>query len=185
MTEINVPLVAYRCWFALLQPWNRAGDEEETIGLRSVGHAIEWPAPQPMQARCMRTGTRPTDVGLRLTTIPEHSAPDAACSCGLYAYDRLETARLYMSTYSDGLRKGLVLGAVLLWGRVMVGDVNADKRLPEPGLRYRAEFGQVLAIRMEDEWSYELSEKFGIPRAAERYLEAFAKEQGEHLEVGA
>ena len=32
MTEINVPLVAYRCWFALVQPWSEEEERTWSVG---------------------------------------------------------------------------------------------------------------------------------------------------------
>jgi hypothetical protein len=80
---------------------------------------------------------------------------------------------------SDELKQEVVLGAVLLWGRVLIGDVNDKPRQGRAsGLRFRAQHGRVLALRREDRWAEDMGAAFGIPLVAEAYLEAFAREHG-------
>lgn len=84
--------------------------------------------------------------GMGYELIPQsHDAPEAACSCGLYARDTEQATR------SDGLGYGVVLGKVSLWGKVIPGDRG-----------YRAQFGYPAEIWAEEPFSMGL-DAYGVP----------------------
>lgn len=142
--------------------------------LQSVGSQFFWTS-VTVQARCDRPQL--------------HPAPALGCDCGLYAYDRLATAALYRryisAPFNTNLGAILVLGAVLLWGHVVYGEVTdwyPNRAGSDLGLRFRAEFGKVLALQDDgSEATTHACRVHGIPAIREDYLESFAREHGEQL----
>jgi hypothetical protein len=65
------PLTGYRTWaLGLGQLWSP----------RAPGRG-RWPRSQPLRAVCLRHGV-PSCFNVR---IPDHTAPDQRCTCGIYA----------------------------------------------------------------------------------------------------
>ena len=162
-------LIGYRCWLAE----NQYGFGARGLLVRSVSSFTDWTR-GPLTAVCYGT----TDSVLRHRIGRRKDPPLPKCSCGIYAYDRLETAKLQMRSYAErGLSRHMILGAVLLWGRVLLEDVAGAL-----GVVYRAQHAQILVIRREDPLAEAVAEAFSIPVVSERYLEAKAGEFGHHLE---
>ena len=172
MSDFFEPVVGFRVWYALDRPWHHPRTYHGT--LRSVGGACVWTA-GTVTAHCSN--------GL------QHDAPALDCTCGVYAYDRLETARLYEESFDERFQGVLVMGAVLLWGRVTYAEVveRYSRRLAgmHLGLRLRAQHARILALRDDGEPSGPASRLYRIPAVPERYLEAVAREHGRQLRIPA
>lgn len=89
--------------------WYLAGDPPY---LTSANSLDRWPHAEAVEARC---------------SLWPHEAPDPACKCGVYAARRLED----LEAYGFPALSYLVIGEVLLWGRIV-----------EAGSRYRAQFAR-------------------------------------------
>ena len=173
------PLVGYRCWLAEdLEGCERSGAPAPV--LRSVSfHATDWAAGR-VTAVCHTWW----GAWSALTHGPlpfRRQAPQPGCSCGLYAYDSLETAKIHFGGYLPQRRRQMVLGAVLVWGRVVVSEVAHDGERGSRPLLYRAEHGMVLLLRSEDPVAGRVADHYRIPLVSERYLTAKASELGAHL----
>ena len=179
MSEFEEPIVGFRVWYALARPWEQPRTYDGA--LRSVGSDSVW-----------TTGT----IAARCSHRFVHEAPALGCTCGLYAYDRLETAKLYEGSlklfadpFDEGFQGVLVMGAVLLWGRVTYAEVvgRYGQRLlgMTLGLRLRAQCGRILALRDDGEVTRLASRLYNVPAVPERYLEAVAREHGRQLRVPA
>lgn len=169
MTELQGPVVGFRVWWAVQMRWQRPPLRDGR--LQSIGSQFLWTS-ATVVANCDKHKA--------------HTAPAPGCDCGLYAYDRLATARLHeeelrtpFSLHFGGI---LVLGAVLLWGhliRAEVADCYANRLSgSDLGLRFRAQFGRVLALRDDGQVTELACLAHGIPAVQERYLESFAREHG-------
>lgn len=111
-----------------------------------------------------------------------HRAPLEKCTCGLYAYDSLATARVHRET-SGWNNTHTVVGAVLLWGEVVVGKVK-DRQgrdaLENPGLRYRAQYARIIALGEEPGRASEsAAADAGVALVPIDYLESYSREFGE------
>ena len=172
MNEFEGPVVGFRLWYAVEKPWKQPAVRDGR--LRSIGSDCLWTG-----------GTLEAHCNNRLP----HLAPALGCDCGLYAYDRLETARLYEEEFDSRFDGVLVLGAVLLWGRMNYGEVvqrYSDKLAgSDLGLRLRAQFGRVLALRDDGPVTEPAARVHEIPAVREHYLESFAREHGAQVRVRA
>ena len=172
MTDFGEAIVGFRVWYALDRPWRQPRTYDGT--LRSVGGDCVWTA-GTIAARCSN--------GLA------HEAPALGCTCGLYAYDRLETAALYEDTFDERFQGVLVMGAVLLWGRVSCAEVveRYSQRLAGMtlGLRLRAQYARILALRDDGESTRPVCRLHSIPAVPARYLEAVAREHGRQVRIPA
>jgi hypothetical protein len=149
--------------------------------LRSTGMEYFWEAGQVNVAACMAGAGIGGWHPVRERRL-DHDAPGEQCQCGFYAYDSLGTALYHARTLLA--YESVVAGAVLMWGEVMVGRVrDTRKQLVQPGLRYRARFAKVLALRA-DELGERVAGATALQLVDERYLEAFARERGEQLRAG-
>lgn len=98
------PLSAWRLWRTVETP---AGSR-----LRSLFHETDWPAREPLRASCL--ARQPPWLLRRLSRRPTHTAPEAGCSCGLYAaWPELLLEQI------EGDPGGYIVGRVLLWGRIV------------------------------------------------------------------
>ena len=126
------PLRGYRYWHA---KW----DGGQPV-LRSLYHTTIWPAQGPLHASCeKRLGTVVAWMRRLFTSQPEetHRAPSGTCECGIYAltnFEAIERGELLPQACHPSLDV-YVLGAVLLWGRVV-----------QHGQGYRAEYGRPLRL---------------------------------------
>lgn len=81
------------------------------------------------------------------------------------------------------------MGAVLLWGRVAYAQVvdRYERKLRgvNLGLRLRAQYGRLLALRDDGELTDQASRLRQIPAVSERHLEAVAREHGRQLRLPA
>lgn len=172
MSRVDEPVVGFRVWYALDRPWHHPRVYDGT--LRSVGSGCVWTA-ATVAAQCSN--------GL------PHESPALDCTCGVYAYDRLETAKLYEDSFDERFRGVLVMGAVLLWGRVSYAEVveRYSHRLTgmNLGLRLRAQYARIVALRDDGEPAGPASRLHHIPAVPERYLEAVAREHGRQVRIPA
>jgi hypothetical protein len=170
MNEFEGPVVGFRLWYAVEMPWKHPVVRDGRS--RSIGSDWLWTG-ETVEAHCNNR-------------LP-HVAPTLGCDCGLYAYDRLETARLYEEEFDSRFDGVLVLGAVLLWGRVNYDEVverHSDLLAgSDLGLRLRAQFGRVLDLRDDGAVTESAARVHEIPAVREDYLESFAREHGAQVRV--
>lgn len=171
------PILGYRCWFGeALPPLDGTDDLREPV-LRSLGFTdLDWTA-RTVTADCHAW----FDLGRFLAHGPVwrlRPAPHPRCWCGLHAYDRLDAARIHLDRFLPSLSERIVLGAVLLWGRIVVSEVHDSGSLPKPRLLYRAQNARVLALCSEDRAAWRVADRWGIPAVSERRLEEMAGEYG-------
>jgi hypothetical protein len=99
------PIVAWRVW--------RVADDGGEVFLRSLFHTSNWPRYEPLEAHCEASRLLPWRWwGGR------HDAPSEGCECGIYG----APWSLIASELKRGIlvrRRGLVIGQVSLWGRVV------------------------------------------------------------------
>lgn len=127
------PLQGYRCWRV-------ERDGGQTV-LRSLYYPTPWPAHGPLQASCE---SKPGLLGAWIRHVlsrdgVHHPAPSWACQCGIYGLARFEHAetveRAPRSQRGRAVESWQVVGAVLLWGRVMQHEHG-----------YRAEYARPLKL---------------------------------------
>lgn len=172
MSRFEGPVVGFRIWYVVEKPWMNPLIYDGR--LRSIGSDSHWTA-STVEARC--------------NNRYPHIAPALGCACGLYAYDRLDTAKLYEEEFNSRYDGVIAMGAVLLWGRLTHGEVveNYSNRLTglDLGLRLRAQFGRVLALRDDGEVTEAAARVHGVPAVRERYLESSAREHGAQVRIRA
>lgn len=172
MSEFEEPILGFRVWYVLARPWEHPRTYDGA--LRSVGGEFRW-STSTVTARCNQGRS--------------HQPPALDCGCGLYAYDRLETAKVYEDEFDERFQGVLAMGAVLLWGCVTHAEVveRYAGRLAGMtlGLRLRAQFGRVLALRDDGEVTRLASRLYNVPEVPQRYLEAVAREHGRQLRLPA
>lgn len=112
------PLQAYRCWHVYWQ--------DDLPVLRSVYNTTLWPTDGPLRATCQKGPVSLTawlhNLFSRHVKTATHPAPTWDCQCGIYGLSHLDGDELETSpqTRPRGPDRGVtVLGAVLLWGRVI------------------------------------------------------------------
>lgn len=106
----------------------------------STGKRIPWPPRERMDATCPRG----------------HAAPQLDCACGIWAMKTRERrwAGLVGVAYYTSDREAIVIGQVVLWGRVIGGDV----------LRGEFAYPRSLFVPAEAwERADELREAYGVP----------------------
>jgi hypothetical protein len=117
--DVAAPIVAWRSWLVV--------DTADGPRLHSTARAQAWHPGEPVCAIC-----RPPTRLLPWPRRDPHAAPQAACTCGVYAAANLTGALATLDPYA---RLGWtvlhrVFGQVALWGRVI-----------ECAAGWRAEFG--------------------------------------------
>jgi len=99
------PVVAWRIW--------RVVEEGGDVWLRSLFHGAGWPRFEPLEARCEASRLAPWHWRRH-----RHEAPWEHCECGIYgAQWPLIATELKRGILAR--RRGLVVGQVSLWGRVV------------------------------------------------------------------
>jgi hypothetical protein len=98
------PIVGYRVW-----TW-------DTTGLKSLC-GERWHPSQSLAARCRASAVVGTIVG-RSETADDHDAPQANCTCGIYAVKTLHHFR------SAGYERFGIYGEVYLWGTVVEHELG-------------------------------------------------------------
>jgi hypothetical protein len=106
------PLVAYRVW-----QW-------DNTGLKSLC-GEPWHPAQPLAARC-RVYSAGTIVGRAEAVHDAHDAPQANCTCGVYASKSLEHLR------TTGYARYGIHGEVNLWGTVVEHEQGWRAQLAYP-----------------------------------------------------
>jgi len=106
------PLVAYRVW-----QW-------DNTGLKSLC-GEPWHPAQPLAARC-RVYSAGTVVGRAEAAHDAHDAPQANCTCGVYASKSLEHLR------TTGYARYGIHGEVNLWGTVVEHEQGWRAQLAYP-----------------------------------------------------
>lgn len=99
------PVVAWRVW--------RLVEDRDEVWLRSLFHSANWPRFEPLEARCEASRLVPWHWWGR-----RHEAPSEGCECGIYG----APWSLIAAELKRGIllrRRGLVVGQVSLWGRVV------------------------------------------------------------------
>jgi len=97
------PVSAWRMW--------EVGDADTAPRLRSLYRNCVWPVGAPFEARCEAHRFRPW-------RRDRHSAPNTACTCGIYAVSYEFIRRLALHDRLPEERP-FVIGAVSLWGDVV------------------------------------------------------------------
>jgi hypothetical protein len=117
--DVAAPIVAWRSWLVV--------DTADGPRLHSTARAQVWRPDEPVSAVC-----RPPTRLLPWPRRDLHAAPQAACTCGVYAAADLTGALATLDAYARLGWKVLhrVFGEVALWGRVI-----------ECAAGWRAEFG--------------------------------------------
>ena len=98
------PIVGYRVW-----TWN-------TTGLKSLC-GERWHPSQSLAARCRASAVVGPNVG-RSEAADDHDAPQANCTCGIYAVKTLHHFR------SAGYERFGIYGEVYLWGTVVEHELG-------------------------------------------------------------
>ena len=106
------PVAAYRVW-----QW-------DTAGLKSLC-GEPWHPGQPLAARC-RVYSAGTIVGRAEAAHDAHDAPQADCTCGVYASKSLEHLR------TTGYARYGIHGEVYLWGTVVEHEQGWRAQLAYP-----------------------------------------------------
>jgi hypothetical protein len=106
------PIIGYRVW------------EWEGVELKSLNDEL-WLPGRPLAARC-RAAARGTIVGRAENTHDAHDAPQANCSCGIYAAKTLHHLR------SAGYERYGIHGEVYLWGKVVEHERGWRAQLAYP-----------------------------------------------------
>lgn len=188
MTEFDEPVVGFRLWYAAepVDYWSNLLADSWGGQMVPARHRLHNGWLRSVGSGCCGWGTGTVEA--RCHGLP-HEAPALDCSCGLYAYDRLETAKLYEDGFDARSKGALVMGAVLLWGRVAYAQVvdRYERKLRgvDLGLRLRAQYGRILALRDDRELTDQACRLRQIPAVSERYLEAVAREHGRQVRLGA
>ena len=184
------PVVAFRVWYTCKDPATavlsggstpRSGPGQ---GLYSVALGIGW-RPGVNEAFCRFSASvrdvSPLPLGQTLH-VPGEQVPVERCACGIYSYGNLETAKRFRDECHAQMSPLMVLGAVRIWGKTMIARVTDHSgRLASPGLRYRSQFAEVLAIARESDGGASVAAQMGVLAVAEGYLESYARELGEQL----
>jgi hypothetical protein len=108
--DYTSPIVGYRVW-----TWGNTG-------LKSLC-GTQWRPGQALEARCKASAVTGTVVGRTEKAHDTHDAPEANCTCGIYA------AKTFDHFSSAGYQRYGIHGQVYLWGKVV-----------EHELGYRAQF---------------------------------------------
>ena len=98
------PVTGYRTW-ALGLGWLWSSQSPEKVA---------WPATEPLRARCLKHGF----PSLFNPRMPQHSAPDRDCACGIHAVYAPWDLELIEPRRPWALISGRVEG----WGRVALGE---------------------------------------------------------------
>lgn len=106
------PVIGWRTWRVVR-------DERERVRLVSPMQALVWPPREPARATCGRSA------------LAAHTAPAAACTCGIYAAESMDRLRR-VGLQLGGLAAGAV-GTVAMWGTVVVHQVGFRCELAYPG----------------------------------------------------
>ena len=106
------PIVGYRVW------------KRDAAGLKSLNDE-PWHPGQPLAARC-RVYSAGTVVAHAEAAHDAHDAPQADCTCGVYAAKSLEHLR------SAGYDRYGVHGEVNLWGKVVEHELGWRAQLAYP-----------------------------------------------------
>lgn len=188
--DAREPVVAFRVWHTCEHPATAAltggatPPEDLGAGLYSVALGINWTS-GVNEAFCRFTGSQrdasPQPLGQKLH-LPGERAPVERCACGIYSYGNLETAKRYRDECHQQMSALMVLGAVRIWGKTLIARVtDLSGRLASPGLRYRSQFAEVLAVARESVAGPSVAARMGVPAVAEAYLEPYARELGRQL----
>jgi hypothetical protein len=102
------PIVGWRGWFVV--------EAEGALRLCSIVYHTLWPPRQELVASC-----RSSECRLKPELPAKHTAPEAACRCGIYACESAAGATPFLSCSRTPARQtlGLVLGRLSLWGKVV------------------------------------------------------------------
>jgi hypothetical protein len=106
------PIVGYRGW-----TW-------DTKGLKSLS-GVRWHPNQSLAARCRASAVVGTIAG-RVEGHDSHEAPQAKCTCGVYAAKSLEHLR------KNGYDRCGIYGEVCLWGTVVEHERGWRAQLAYP-----------------------------------------------------
>jgi hypothetical protein len=138
--------------------------------LRSVYYPTIWPAEGPLRATCEK-GPGSLAAWVRglfrmRAKVPAHPVPTWGCHCGIYGLTHVEGDELenLPQTSPRGPDRGIaVLGAVLLWGRVIQHEQG-----------YRAEYARPVKL-LANPSQFNARDTNGLLNAvAQRYAIQFA-----------
>jgi hypothetical protein len=167
------PAIGYRLW--------RVDPADAWTGnqLESLVSQTLWPFRERLEAAC-ETRLAPAKFRPRRAhPVDVHSAPEAECTCGVYAYHDVDAMLRHveeMRQFIDHRQRILVAGAVLCWGRLVIH--------PEG---FRAQFARVVAISLPEPepstaWTHqhlrEVARAYAIPPLDLKHLVPYAREFG-------
>ena len=98
-------------------------------------------------------------------------APLSDCSCGIYAYHEAERML-------DGIADGLVGGAVLCWGRVVIHNEGLRAQFARPLALAATE---PIFVETHDRNVRRLAAAYGVPLLTDSHLGLYAREFGESV----
>ena len=149
----EMPVVGFRAWgcsqsFKL--GWGRK------TRLKSTGVAGEW-SPGINTASCNGS---------------THTAPDENCACGFYVLTNLDEVENHV-----GINDGVVVGAVMGWGKVIQHGTEG----------WRTQYARILGLldvkfsKQQDKVTRDVAEQYGLEIYGREALETYVKEWGDPL----
>jgi hypothetical protein len=143
--DYAAPLVGWRTWVV--------DSDRGRLRLRSVVKPALWQPRQAFEARCLRPRL--------LRNLRRHGAPDARCSCGVYAADLAVAAAYFDHPMTRGAASvQQVLGQVAVWGRVVEC---------EQGMRGEWAYPQHLYVAVRDARGRERADAYAVAAGLEEY----------------
>ena len=108
--DYGEPLVGFRVWHVV--------ETEDGPRLHAIGRPVVWEPRMAREATCLRH--RPWHLRVRRRPLPSHPAPDASCSCGVWACRAPVAALRALDGYGRPWKPvHRVMGPVSLWGTVV------------------------------------------------------------------
>lgn len=140
------PIVGWRVWMVCGYGNCKCGQTDRGLLLRSLTYPMAWLRKRATRAHCMTCWY--ADGRFKgLSGAINHSPPDTAHGCGIYAVKRMQSARAW-GEYSRG--NVIVLGQVKIWGKILQYEdgYQAEYAYPVSALVPR-NYGKMLSVPPE------------------------------------